>query len=177
MISLTDNLVVEFQIDIVVFVPSSLIEPIKVEFAQTLQLLVYMGGYTEINNMVAHAWYQFHRAIVENVDLHHLVLPEVVSHDVVGNSCQHALGIFLRDTSCGDDEIVYIAGFGHDVAMRVNVIAFSIGIHNPDDWNTLLNVDAYVTTEGLVTFCIFHEGTLFQGLLNLSGIDGAHRLG
>ena len=90
---LTDDLVVKLQIDIRVFVPSSLRKTIFVEFLQSgefLQRIVVdrLGDFafglgfwqlSDTDDVVSHTWHELNASVGQHVDLFYLVSPEIVA--------------------------------------------------------------------------------------------------
>ena len=137
---LADNLVVKFEIDVRVAVPSCLGEPILVEFLETVHLVtgevsylllsfswgLGLGQLTYIYNMVAHSGHELDAEVAEDVDLYYLVLPEVARHERLDKIGNVVAGIPLVDVARGDDEVAGVVRVGHDAALVVDVVVGAV---------------------------------------------------
>ena len=117
------------------------------------------------------------RAVGKHIDLHNLTLPELVPDDLVGGLRQRLLGIFLRNPSCGYNQVGGKMRFRQDAAVGVDIIVVAIGCHHVHDGHTLFQTDADMTVLSLVTFCLLNKRTFPECLFDVTGVDGHHGLG
>ena len=102
---LADNLVVELQADVRVFVPAGLGESVFVKFLQALHLTGYilvdealadglvvgLGQTADEYDVVANAWNELDGAVGQHMNLLDEVAPQVVAHDGFAQTAQIGL--------------------------------------------------------------------------------------
>ena len=125
--------------------------------------------------MIAHTRHELHRQVGQDIDLHYLVLPELVLHNAIGHTAQMRLGILTADVARGDDEVVDKTVLGHHAGVGVDVVALTVVGHHLDDGHTLAHLDADLAALRLIDLRLLDERALQKCLLNLSRADVVHR--
>ena len=112
MFFLADNLVVEFQADVAVFVPSGLAQAVAVELFEPFHFVGHevlnelftfvgharLGQIAHEYHVVAHARHNLHAFVGQDVDLLHQVAPQVVLHERLAEIAQIVLGVVLASS-------------------------------------------------------------------------------
>ena len=136
-----------------------------------------MHGQAEIHHMITHSGHDFHRTVCEHIDLHNLMLPEAVAHDMVANTCQRLFGKLARDGARGYNQVATVFGMFHDASLAVDKIVVAVVGLDPDDRHALRKRDADMAVVRLIALSLGDVGTTAQGFLDGPHINGIHLLG
>ena len=74
----TDNLIIEFQIDAIVFITPHFIQSIAIKLYQTVEFILIIIYFTQEYYMIAYAGHQFDFPVAQYVNLLNLSIPELI---------------------------------------------------------------------------------------------------
>ena len=126
--------------------------------------------------MTAHTGNEFNGMVVEHIELHHLIPPERIAHDLPHHRSQHLRGKGLADVARSYQQVAGVVVVLHHVVMIVHIVVVSILSHHTHHRHTLHNVDADHAVDRLKALHIINEVIAFECLLNLPRVDLLHGL-
>ena len=124
--------------------------------------------------MFTNSWYQFHTKVGQDIDLHNLVLPELIGHEHLCERCEVTLCEALVDIAGGDDQVAGIFRVGHDASLVVEIVILAFNVHDANNGQTLGDLNTYMTVLCLVALDGIHEGAGLEHILNVTRVDVLH---
>ena len=185
-----DDLVVKLQVDVGVFVPTSLTQAVAVEFLQTGELVVekledallaarivvVLGQPTDVHHMIAHTGHQLYRLVGKYVHLLYLVAPQLVFRHVAAHGGHVVAGVPFGDVARGDGQVGDVTRRGHDAVAVVDIVILAVLALHTHHGSALCYTDVDGGVLCLIALGIAHKRVLLQRILDGAGVDAADEL-